>query len=490
MIETRADSQVKVFDAIQNRKLLQYLVVLSLLSAAIGGLFAPILSDEVFSLDLAGTEWRPMLAQLRSDVHPPLYYWLLRVWFLVIPGTEAGLRAFSGACLVVATLLFWRFLRRVAEPGSEYAGLALWLANPLVLLMAGYGRMYLLLVIWCILALDAAWQLCAGPGRRVTATTLPATTVAVATLAGLLTHNWFVFFLCGLVAMMAWQYGRAVLRLVAPLAVGGLLYIFVWGGTAWRQVTGSQNQLAWLKPPGWQAPFEAIIAHLWLPLLAAPLILILVAVRRPPASAAPLLHRAALVGAAVTMALPLAVSLWKPVFNPRFTIVAAPFIALGLAGVVRRGGPAAAALLLVLSVGWGLWSANHPSACNSHAAATILSQQAKVGDTVIYTRLSRKPVEWYWRGGAPRRFSFPAEIDGHPGYEGAQTEAALRAEARRAANEITGRVFVLADPSRLPSRILLEELRARWHEQSTPYLACDQAGKHYFSELILFDFKR
>ena len=53
-----------------------------------------------------------------------------------------------------------------------------------------------------------------------------------------------------------------------------------------------------------------------------------------------------------------------------------------------------------------------------------------------------------------------------------------------------GHVFVLADPTRAPSRILLEELRARWHEQTPPCLQCDQAGKHYFSELILFNVKR
>ena len=485
MIETTADTVFKVFAANHSRRGLHSLVVLSLLSTALCGVFTPILSDEVFSLDLAGMNWGPMLAQLRSDVHPPLYYWLLRLWFGVMPATEAGLRAFSGACLIVATIFIWRFLRNVTDSGVALAGLALWLANPLVILMAGYGRMYLLLAVWCVIALDAGWRLCAAPVGRPTQCV-----VLAATLAGLLTHNWFVFYLCGLAAMMAWQHGRAALRLIAPLSGGALLYALVWGGTALRQAAGRQGQLAWLQPPTWQAPFDAAIAHLWLPLLAAPLILIVVAVGKPQRSAAPLFHRAALLGAAVTIAIPLAVSLWKPVFNPRFTIVVAPLIALGLAGLVQRGGTAAAALLLVMGAGWSIWDASHPSSCNSRAAAAVLSQQAHPEDTVIYTRLSRKPVEWYWHDSASRRFSFPAEIDVHPGYEGVRSEASLRMEARRIANETVGRVFVVADPSRLPSRILLEEIRARWHEQSPDCLACEQAGKHYFSELILFDVKR
>ncbi len=464
---------------------LQYLAALSLVATAVCGFSAPILSDEVFSVDLASIGWRPMLAQLRSDVHPPLYYWLLRLWFLIVPATEAGLRAFSGVCLLAATALLWRFLRRVAGAESAVAAVALWLANPLVILMAGYGRMYLLLAVWCVAALDAAWRLSFGDGAWRARGVL-----AAATLAGLLTHNWFAFFLCGLGAMLICQHGKAAFRLAAPVAAGGVLYALVWGGTALRQATGSQSQLAWLQPPGWQAPLDAAIAHLWLPMLAAPLILVIIAVSKTPAARSPLIHRAALVGAAVTIAVPLAVSLWKPVFNPRFTLVAAPFIALGLSGMVQRGGRSAAALLLVLGAGWGIWDASHPSPCNSRSAAAVLTRQAGAGDTVVFTRLSRKPVEWYWRSGPARRFSFPAEIDTHPGYEGAPSEESLRAEARELVGTLKGSVFVLADPSRAPSRILLEELRASGHEQSTPCLACEQPGKHYFSQLILFDFKR
>lgn len=265
MIETTADSVLKVFRAIHNQCWCQYLAALSLLSIAFCGFFTPILSDEVFSLDLAGTNWTAMQAQLRSDVHPPLYYWLLRLWLEVIPATAAGLRSFSGLCLIVATAIFWRFLRHVAGLDLGYAALALWLANPLVILMAGYGRMYLLLAVWCMVAMDSAWRICGAHGGRAAQALL-----TLATVAGLLTHNWFVFFLCGLGAMMVTQFGRDARRLSVPLAAGTLLYVLLWGGTAWSQLSGSQQQLAWLQPPGWQAPFDAAIAHLWLPLLATP----------------------------------------------------------------------------------------------------------------------------------------------------------------------------------------------------------------------------
>lgn len=466
------------------RRVLPYLGLLSVLSTAICGVGSPILSDEVFSLELAGLAWGPMLDQLRGDVHPPLYYWLLSVWLQVAPATAAGLRSFSGLCLMAATLLFWRFLRRTGEPETAEAALALWLANPLVILMAGYGRMYLLLAVWCVVALDAGWRICAGePGRRARMV------LAAAVLAGLLTHNWYVFYLSGLAAMLAWRHGCGVWRLAAPLAGGGTLYGLLWGATVWRQVTGSQGHLAWLQRPGWQAPLEAAIAHLWLAALAAPLILVLIAMRPRRGGGGAGWTGAALAGCGVTLAIPLAVSLWKPVFNPRFTIVAAPFLALALAGLVRRGGSAAASLLLLLGAGWGIWDARHPPPCNSRAAAAVLSDQARSGDTVIYTRLTRKPVEWYWRGGEGRRFSFPAEIDRHPGYEGERSEASLREEARLMVSELEGRVFVLADASRLASRILLEELRGAGRAQP-PYLACEQAGKHYFSELVQFDLRR
>ena len=267
-----------------------------------------------------------MLAQLR----PTCIRRLLLASAGMVPGIPAtnGLRAFSGACLVVATILFWRFLRRVTGLDTTYAGLALWLANP-----GDHGG------LWP--HVSSTGHLVPGAGRSLAACDGPAgptcAGLAAATLAGLLTHNWFVFFLCGLGAMMIWQHGKAALRLAAPLAAGGALYTVVWGGAAWRQVTGSQSQLAWLQPPGWQAPLDAAIAHLWLPLLAAPLILVLVAAGEARTAESALFHRAALLGAAVTIALPLAVSLWKPVFNPRLTIVAAPFVAL-VWRVVQRGG--------------------------------------------------------------------------------------------------------------------------------------------------------
>ena len=109
---------------------------------------------------------------------------------------------------------------------------------------------------------------------------------------------------------------------------------------------------------------------------------------------------------------------------------------------------------------------------------------------MIFARLSRKPVEWYWRGATAQRFSFPAEIDTHPGYEGAPGEEALREEARQLAGRLKGRVFVLADPSRAASRILLEELRAKGQENSPPCLACEQPGKHYLSQMLRFEFRR
>ncbi|HEY3439901.1 MAG TPA: glycosyltransferase family 39 protein [Paludibaculum sp.] len=425
-----------------------------------------------------------MQAQLRSDVHPPLYYWFLRLWLEVIPATGPGLRSFSGVCLIVATAILWRFLRRVAGPDTGFAALALWLANPLVILMAGYGRMYLLLAVWCIVVIDAAWRVCVSPSVRAAQAILTA-----ATVAGLLTHNWFAFFLCGLGTMMAMQFGTNARRLAPPLAAGALLYALLWGGAAWSQVSGSQEQLAWLQPPGWQAPFEAAVAHLWLPLLASPLILVLAAIRKHRAGEAPLVQRAALLAAVVTIAIPLAVSLWKPVFNPRFTIIAAPFLALALAGLVQRGGAPAASLLLLMGAGWGVWDSTHPSPCNSRAAAGVLSQQARGADTVIFTRLTRKPVEWYWRDESISRLSFPAAIDRHPGYEGTLDEAALRQEAAQLANGITGRIFVLADPGRPAPRILLEALRAS-RQEHPPCLACEQAGQHYFSRMILFEARR
>jgi len=343
--------------------------------------------------------------------------------------------------------------------------------------MASYGRMYTLLLLVCIATLDAAAGVLDEKSRFRGQAVLSA-----ALAAGLLTHNWFIFFLCGVAAWACAEHGRKALRLLKPAAAGVAVYAVLWGPAAIAQLTARSQQLAWLRKPGAVALADAVLAQLWLPAIALPVWLIAVALQKK--TLVP--RNSAWVGALACVLLPWLVSQWRPLYNVRFTIIAAPFIAWALASLASRAMVFSAALV-VLGAGWPLWEAAREPVCSSQSAARILAEEARPGDTVIFCRLTRKPVEWYWPGGGVSRVSFPPSIDAHPGYEGMLTSEALEVQAAAIARHATGRVFVLADSAAAPSRALLNALSALRGEPSPPRLACPGASKHYFDKLLVFD---
>jgi hypothetical protein len=404
---------------------------------------------------------------------------LIKIWLGLFGHTLPALRAFSllmAACAALAAA-------RVLPASTEGRHWAAWLfaANNLVLIMALFGRMYTLLALLCALAWLAADRRLREGGHGWSA--LAAATVA----AGLCTHHFFAFFLAALSLWLAMIHGRSALRLAPQWAAGLILWGVVWGQTAWQQVTQRPQHLAWVQPITAGKWAEVVTAHALFTAASLPAALLALAFRRRPFRTPwPAECRAAAAAALAALLLPGIVSFWKPVWHKRYTIIASPFLSAALvpAGTLTSGVWPVTALAAGLV--WRLWP-DSPSGCTSRAAAERLASVATASDLVVFCRLTRKPIEFYWRGSAARRVSFPAEIDSHPGYEGRQDEQLLREEARRLAASATGRVFVVADTGRPASRILVEAFREAGFRPQPPLLKCATVGNHFFNRLALFD---
>lgn len=449
----------------------------ALLAAAAPSLTSPILSDEVFTLEAAGLGWGSLWDHLRADVHPPLYYFAVKAWLGLWGHGLAALRAFSLVLAALAVAAMALILPRPAL-GRNWAGWFL-AADGIALVMSFYGRMYTLLALWCVLVWLASDRSLRGGGRgwRVLA--------GAAVAAGLCTHHFFGFFLAALVLWLVLIHGRSVPRLALEWGTGFVVWAAVWGRAAWEQVTQRPQHLAWVQPMDLTRWLEAVGGHIVFAAAAVPVGLIALAFRRRgKENQWPAESRAAAAAAIVALALPGMISVWKPVWNPRFTIIASPFLAAALAPLGSLTAGAWPAAALAAGAGW-LWWPGSQTACTSLEAARRL-EAAAASDTIVFCRLTRKPVEYYGRAGAARRQSFPGEIDSHPGYEGRQSEEQLRAEARALAASAPGRVFVVADSSRQAPRILMEALREAGFRQQ-PLLECASAGKHYFNLLAVFD---
>ncbi len=79
-----------------------------------------------------------------DDIHPPLYYVLLKAWSAVFGDSPSGLRSLSVVASLLAMVLAWRLGSRYLERGPLVAAL-LWLAiSPHWLFYAQEARMYAL----------------------------------------------------------------------------------------------------------------------------------------------------------------------------------------------------------------------------------------------------------------------------------------------------------------------------------------------------------
>lgn len=112
--------------------------------------------DEAYTARIAQLPALEIIKTTAGDVHPPLYYLLLRGWMLVFGDSEAALRSMSMVLDVAATAaiadLAWLLFRR--RPVVLLA-VALHVLSPFAILYAQEARMYSLMLL--LSTLSASW---------------------------------------------------------------------------------------------------------------------------------------------------------------------------------------------------------------------------------------------------------------------------------------------------------------------------------------------
>jgi uncharacterized membrane protein len=126
-------------------------------------------SDEGNSVALARRGFVEIAQRTAFDIHPPFYYWLLRVWISIFGDSEIGLRSLSvilgiGLVCLIGLLGNHLFGLRVGTIAALIAAV-----SPLQIYYSQEARMYMLLallggltVFLSLLFLDEA-----QPGRKV-----------------------------------------------------------------------------------------------------------------------------------------------------------------------------------------------------------------------------------------------------------------------------------------------------------------------------------
>lgn len=440
----------------------------------------PYRSDEVWSLHAVRGSYGAMIDTLRQDIHPPLYYHLLAGWVRWLGDSERASRALSGVLYVVTVLLVYRLGRERHGHGALTA--VVYATSPAALLSAQFVRMYALLGLAAVLVL-LAWLRLNDPERGNGRAVWP---FAAAVALGSFTHVWFFFLLFALGVGQAAFHRMRLGRFGVAAVLGLLPYAVLWAPTLLRQLARSAEAVAWIPAPG-LSEIGSVLLLQGGTVAGVALAAAVVRGRRTGG-----LQRETAVLLAVTLLVPLALSLVKPVFAARFTIVATPLLALLAAPWLARlgTGVACAALFAIAGAGYAFHDAS-PSPCSARFGAEHLARHARPGDVVFFSSLSRLPLDHYWDRLQPGRGvaegSFPREIDGHPGFEGnllsPARRVALRAEARQQAEGLRSRpgvrVFFLRGFRPEVDAILTRELSGVLSPAPAHAAACAAVGSYY-----------
>ena len=177
-------------------------------------------NDEGNSARLSERSLELIIAGTASDIHPPLYYLLLRGWRELVGDSEFGLRSLSALSDLLTVALAaatgrWLWPRRRAVALLAAALLAL---NPALVYYAQEARMYALLalLVWLSSWLLLQWWSRTSRGRPAAGWALG---YVLAVTAGLYTHY---FFPVAPALQGAWLLGSLLMRRpVQPWRVAG-----------------------------------------------------------------------------------------------------------------------------------------------------------------------------------------------------------------------------------------------------------------------------
>ncbi|HEX9921096.1 MAG TPA: glycosyltransferase family 39 protein [Anaerolineae bacterium] len=206
-------------------------------------------ADEGNSVALARRGFVEIAQRTAFDIHPPFYYWLLKLWIVVFGDSEIGLRSLSVVLGIGLVYLIGVLGTRFFGPGVGLTAAFIAAVSPLQIYYSQEARMYMLLTVLSTLTVLVAFDMLpgyAGPGYAggQTKRSTGLMYVLIAT-AGLYTHYAYPLILVAIdLSALFWfwrtrrtNHSPATLFTWFGLQLIPLLLYLPWLPIAWRQVT-------------------------------------------------------------------------------------------------------------------------------------------------------------------------------------------------------------------------------------------------------------
>jgi mannosyltransferase len=113
--------------------------------------------DECASWDMATQSVRALIASTAADIHPPLYYLLLKGWMWWLGDSPIALRSLSALSSLASVWLMFRLAEGVLPRGATVAVVLWYAASPNVVSFSQEARMYALATA-CVLGMCLAYR--------------------------------------------------------------------------------------------------------------------------------------------------------------------------------------------------------------------------------------------------------------------------------------------------------------------------------------------
>jgi uncharacterized membrane protein len=453
-------------------------------------------SDEVWSVNTVLSD--NLIAALKADVHPPFYFQLLDVWVSLFGHHERAVRSLSGLFYMLAILALYCLAREFY--GDELALLcaALFACSPLAILSGQFARMYALL---SFLSIVSTW-LYVQFWIKDRTNAWRFVVFVVINVLGTFTHIAFFFALFGQIVFHVVYQRTRFKKFAVAACLSVIPYLLFWTPVLRHQLEVAAIGLVWVKKLSFSMLWDVLFLYggvLW---LVVPVLLYLSWRRgirfwnKFRSQHLPLLMLA------FTIIPPLLISVVRPVFNSRLAMVGLHLFALGVAPFFRQmSGKYVLPLVLVLLTGAFLVAVRPAAeACDNRLLANYLVQNTRDNDVVIFTSLTRMPIDYYLGQSGSRKLfetSFPNEIDKHPGYEGRARDSSrtieLESEARDLMNKIQAirsanaglRVFFLHGLHPEIDGFLEKELKGSFELISDQQVHCTE-GSPYLKTISVY----
>ncbi len=150
--------------------------------------------DEFLTITTIQFPWRQIATGgYPKELHPPLYFLVLKGWTMVFGQTELAMRLLSLFFTLGSMIVLFLFVRQLTDLRAALGTTLLFAVHPTYIYYATEIRMYAMLILCCLVALFAAWRYSATQHSSPIALFI----LGIAVLAALYTHYFGILIALG-----------------------------------------------------------------------------------------------------------------------------------------------------------------------------------------------------------------------------------------------------------------------------------------------------